>query len=223
MVRTKLDNQLKKEALKYLGIPYWKNRITDGKITREGFLGGKGNWKQIQAETQKLLGKFPQKNTPDKVYNLQKKNRVGIDCSGLAYNLLDFLCQKIKQERLDNHITGVGGKNGIRRVSANILTSEKNAIKINNYENIKPGDLIRLDNGRHVIVILEKTGKTINYIHNSSKTYDRGVHLGSITLINPNQPLNYQQWSDILKDKGNYALLFNHKNGDGIFRLKCLS
>ena len=42
MVRTKL-NLLQQEIEHYIGLPYSKNIIKNGKIIKEQFLGGKGN------------------------------------------------------------------------------------------------------------------------------------------------------------------------------------
>ncbi len=223
MVRSKLNTKLSNEAERYLGLPYWQNRLIDGKITKEGFMGGKGNWHQINQATKELLSKLPHKPPSSEIYNLQKKNHIGIDCSGLAYNLLNFLSLETKQKSIEEKVVGTGGKFGIRRVSSNLLTSPANSIPVTSYQNIQPGDLIRLEKGRHVIVILKKVGNTINYIHSSNKTLIRGVHLGTIKIINPKATLEHQHWIETTKDNQPYSSLFNSQNGDGIFRLKCLS
>ena len=54
MVRPKLTEKLKQEADHYLNLPYMINVLRDGKVIKERFLVGKGNWKEIQKETKRL-------------------------------------------------------------------------------------------------------------------------------------------------------------------------
>ncbi|MFA7676145.1 MAG: hypothetical protein WCY28_01915, partial [Candidatus Shapirobacteria bacterium] len=77
---------LKQEIQYYIGLPYSKNILKDRKIIKEQFLGGKGNYRQIAAETIRLAQKQKidlVKLTNQEFYNFQKKNHLGIDCSGL--------------------------------------------------------------------------------------------------------------------------------------------
>ena len=81
------------EIEKYIGLPYSKNILKDGKIIKEQFLGGKGNYRQIATETIRLAQKQKIdliKLTNQEFYNFQKKNHLGIDCSGLVCQLLNF-------------------------------------------------------------------------------------------------------------------------------------
>ncbi len=216
MVGTKLD-LLKQEINSYLGIPYFSN--TKKTISSENALVGKGTAKEIALKTIELanLQNIKLLNLSSKqIYNFQKKNHLGIDCSGLVYNLL-----KIIEPKVDDILIGTEGKKGVRRLSANLLTSAPNAAKLSTYD-VKPGDLIRADNGRHVIFIIEKINDTIHYIHSSDKTKISGVHLGFIEIINPQKPLNHQIWSDQTKLDTNYSLLIDPKKEDGIYRLNCL-
>ncbi len=221
MARTQLNTILKKEASNYLGIPYWRNRLLDGKIIKEGFMGGKGSWSEIKKATQKLLPS--NQITAHQIYKLQKKNRIGIDCSGLAYNLLDFISLQTNKISIDKKVLGSAGGHGIRRVSSSMLTSPINSIEIKQYENIKSGDMIRMDNGRHVMIIIDATNELISYVHSSNKTKTRGVHLGNIKIADPSKTLEFQKWSETTKNNQPYSTLFNSKKGDGVFRLKCLS
>lgn len=176
MVGIKLTEKLKQEADRYLNLPYMINIIRDGKVIKERFLGGKGNWKEIQKET-KRLAKLENLNleklSPQKLYNFQKKHKIGIDCSGLATQLLIFYGQLLgKKITLEP-----------RKTSADMLTSQPLSQKITDYDLIQPGDMIRQKNGHHVLFILDKKGKIINYIQSSFD--ERGVKYGQVNIYDP--------------------------------------
>jgi len=165
MARTKLE--LQQEIEKYIGLPYSKNILKDGKIIKEQFLGGKGNCRQIATETIRLAQKqkidLVQLNNKE-FYNFQKKNHVGIDCSGLACQLLNFYFNYELNPR---------------KTSANMLTSAPISKEIKPNE-IKTGDLVRQKNGHHVLFIIEKQGNIINYVDSSFS--GRGVKYGQADL-----------------------------------------
>jgi len=166
MVRTKLT-QLKEEIEHYIGLPYSKNVLKNGKIIKEQFLGGKGNCRQIATETIRLAQKQNVdlvKLTNQEFYNFQKKNHLGIDCSGLACQLLNFYLKTDLNPR---------------RTSANMLTSSLISKEIAPNE-IKTGDLVRQKNGGHVLFIIEKQGNIINYVDSSIS--GRGVKYGKADL-----------------------------------------
>ncbi|MDD4938440.1 MAG: hypothetical protein PHX34_05565 [Candidatus Shapirobacteria bacterium] len=151
------------------------NIIRNGKVVKERVLGGKGNWKEIQKETQKIakIEKIDfNKLNGQKLYNFQKKHKIGIDCSGLVCQLLIFLC-KIQHKKINLNI---------RRTSANMLTSSPLSQKINNYQQIQTGDLIRQKNGHHLLFIIEKKGNKIFYV--DSSFWGRGVRYGETDLNN---------------------------------------
>lgn len=166
MVRIKLT-QLKEEIEHYVGIPYWKNKLKDGKIIKEGFLGGKGNCRQIATETIKLAQKqkidLTQLNNQE-FYNFQKKNHIGIDCSGLACQLLNFYFNSDLNPR---------------KTSADMLTSTPISKEIKPSE-IKTGDLVRQKNGHHVLFIIDKQENIINYVDSSLP--GRGARYGTADL-----------------------------------------
>lgn len=176
MAGTELINQLKEEVNHYIGIPYWKNVLKDGKIIKEGFLGGKGLCKDIALKTVELAN---DKNiklldlTSKEIYNFQKKNKIGIDCSGLVVNLLNFYAKLLnKKIPFENP----------RKVSADMLTSPPISHQIKKLDNIQTGDLIRTKNGHHVQFIIEKINDTIFYVDSSFSR--RGVRYGEL-LITP--------------------------------------
>jgi hypothetical protein len=214
MVRTKLSD-LKLEINSYLGIPYFSN--VKKSTSPENVLVGKGSAKEIALKTIELANLESIKLldlTSSQIYNFQKKHDLGIDCSGLVFNLLQFI-----KPNINNILIGTEGIKGVRRLSASLLTSPPNATKINDYNSVKTGDLIRVDDGKHVLFVIEKIGNIIYYVHNSGKTKTKGVHLGTLEIVNPQQPLNHQKWSDVTKENKNYNTLINSKKDDGFYRI----
>lgn len=179
MAGTELINKLKEEISHYIGIPYWKNVLKDKKIIKEGFMGGKGNCKDIALKTVELANEQNIKLldlTPKKIYNFQKKNKIGIDCSGLAVNLLNFYSLLQNKKTLFSNP---------RKVSADMLTKLPISYPIKNLDDIQTGDLIRQKNGHHVLFIIEKINNTIFYV--DSNRSNRGVHYGELQITPKNQ------------------------------------
>ena len=149
MVRDKLGE--------YLGIPYFSNTA---KLKGDNVTVGKGTAKEIALKTIELANQQNIKLldlTDQQIYNFQKKNHLGIDCSGLICNLLN----------LDN----------VRKTSANMLTSPPLSSSVTTP---KIGDLIRQKNGKHVLLIIDIVGDIVHYIHSSRE--GRGVRLGQFNL-----------------------------------------
>jgi len=167
MVGNKLS-LLKQEIEHYIGLPYSKNILKNGKIIKEQFLGGKGNCRQIATETIKIAQKQKidlTKLNSQEFYNFQKKNHIGIDCSGLACQLLNFYFQ--------------ANLNPLQ-TSAHMLTSSPISKEITNLNDLKTGDLVRQKNGHHVLFIIEKQDNIIKYVDSSFS--GRGVKYNQADL-----------------------------------------
>ena len=174
---------LKQEIQYYIGLPYSKNILKDRKIIKEQFLGGKGNYRQIAAETIRLAQKQKidlVKLTNQEFYNFQKKNHLGIDCSGLVCQLLNFY---------------FNAKLEPRKISASMLTSSPISQEITDLNDLQTGDLIRQKNGHHVLFIIEKTSNIINYVESSLS--GRGVKYGKANITDKS-----------FKHQGFYRLFF---------------
>jgi len=168
MVRTKLD-LLRQEILKYIGLPYHINipRI----ISSENALVGKGSAKEIALKTIEYANQENIKLvdlTPQQIYNFQKKHHLGIDCSGLICQLLNFYFNA----NLDP-----------RHTSADMLTSKPLSKKIRP-KNIKTADLVRQKDGHHALFIIEKINNKIIYVDSSRS--GRGVRYGEFDLDDKN-------------------------------------
>lgn len=149
------------------------NTLRNHKVINEKFMGAKGNWQQIQSETRKIA-KFEniklENLSQQQLYNFQKKHHLGIDCSGLATNLLIFYGNLINK-KIDLNI---------RHTSADILTSNPLSKKIEDLSDVKTGDLVRQKNGHHVLFVIEKINNTIYYVESARK--NRKVSLGQFDL-----------------------------------------
>ena len=188
MVRNQLIEQLKVEINHYIGIPYCKNVVKDGKVIKERFMGAKGNAKDIALQTVNLANQQKIKIldlSSQQIYNFQKKNKIGIDCSGLVSHLLIFY----------GNLLGKKIDLNIRKTSADMLTSAPLSKEIKKYDDIQTGDLIRQKNGHHVLFIIDKQGDTINYVDSSQE--GRGVKYGQFNLNDKN-----------FDNQGIYRLLF---------------
>ncbi|OIP87390.1 hypothetical protein CO009_02575 [Candidatus Shapirobacteria bacterium CG_4_8_14_3_um_filter_35_11] len=140
MVRNKLNE--------YLGIPYFSNVGKHKVMSRNNALVGKGTAKEIALQTIEFANQQNIKLldlTPTQIYNFQKKNHLGIDCSGLVCHLL-------------------GLKVDVRKISANMLTSLPISKQI---KTLKSNDLIRQKNGHHVLLVLSVDKDLVTYVHSS--------------------------------------------------------
>ena len=107
---------------------------------------------------------------------------------------------------------------GIYRTNADKLTLGTHVIKINLFLQVRLGDLIRINNGRHVAVVVKNNNNMITYIHSSKMTKESGVHTGIIMVDDFNNNL---KWRETTKNDINFGVKYFHpQNGDGIFRLK---
>jgi len=141
MARTKL-NELKTEIEHYLGIPY--------------FFSGKGTWQEIKAVSSD--------------YKTLKKQKIGLDCSGLAVHLLNlWFSQNLN----------------VRRTSADMLTSPPLSKSVSDLNLINTGDLIRTKNGHHVIFIIEKISDVLYCVDSSRE--GRGIQIQTIPLSSLSQ------------------------------------
>lgn len=136
------------------------------------------------------------------------ENKVGIDCSGFVYRMLDYLVQKLGMGNLSK----AAGVEHVGRTNVAKLSSDKFSIPITSFALAQAGDIIRLNSGDdilHGVLVLDNKNDIITYAHSSSSTNPRGVHKGQI--INKQLP-------DDLK-----VFLYNPSDGDGIRRLKILA
>lgn len=143
----------------------------------------------------------------EEIRRFMEKNLLGIDCSGFVYHLLDSLLKNI----------GKGGMEKIgfpkaSKTNVSLLTSDKFSFQIEDFAQVRPGDLIKLNSQEeipHLLIILSYQNGTVVYAHSSSLTKIKGVHQD--TIKNGRVPAELHVFS------------YKIPIGDGIRRLKALS
>jgi hypothetical protein len=207
-----------------INCPYWSNKIINGKVTIRGYLNGKGDAKSIADELNRMVDGFHIKSESDCVTDLikiAKRSRIGIDCSGLVYRLLNFIVQSNNERKIENLDQIFEG--GINKTNADKLTSSEYSTKIENIKDIRTGDMIRIMSGKHLLAIIDVDQKSITYLHSSSiNTKIKGVHKGKIMINNLNKRIELQTWLEETKNGKSYAKFCREFNNDGVYRLKIL-
>ncbi len=190
---------------KTVRIPYWRNRFLKFGRRIQGPFGGKGTPAEIRRVTLAKLrqqGLDWQKMPALEIRRFMQQKRIGLDCSGFAFQILDFLHPGFWQGL--QWAPGFS-RNPRRRFNTWALTNEKNSIFVEPLpENIREGDIIpaqiesekRID---HVLVVVGQQAQKIAYAHSSSTTKITGPHLGFIEIVKPGQPLWQQRWPEKLK------------------------
>ena len=202
-------------------IPYFNNR----RVQVRGALRvniGKGNPKDIKEELKilSLREKIDLRNfTPEQISKFLIDHHIGIDCSGLAYYILDTELQAQGRGTLKKNIKFPFAKNPLRKLLAwlrpvencgvSTFAHEVNSVLVE-LKDVQPGDMIVMLNAgprkdyNHILVILsvEKNlteNEVITYIHSfkypTDGLYDHGVREEHLEITNQNAPLLEQQWS----------------------------
>ncbi len=202
-----------------INCPYWSNKIKNEKVIVRGILNGKGNAFEIKNELIKLLDYFPLTKDTLLINKLAKRKRLGIDCSGFVYRVLQKL---VSLHFMNCQIKGLDEvfKGGINKTNADTLTNQNYSAKIIELSSLQTGDLLRVSSGKHVAIVLGIKDNHIIYAHSSSKTKIQGVHTGRIEIINIKETLSQQNWLEKTKEGENFGKKYFHEeNGDGIYRL----
>lgn len=205
--------------------PYWVNKIKLGVF---GHLGGKGTPEQIVSVTKKeaeRAGLDLEKMTKEEILRFMKQKRIGIDCSGFVFWMLDVLDREKGGDGIADDIPRSKGRFLEARASVKMLADEKVSILVKVVD-ICIGDIIRLRGGKHMTIVTalekDKAGsiKKIVYAHSSSKTKTSGVHAGIIDIISSGD-LQDQKWLEETDRGENYGKkCYLPEMGDGIRRLR---
>lgn len=209
--------------------PYFINR---NRFLRSPVYAGKGTPEEIEKTTNALI-KYKNPSKEQILYEMHQKG-IGIDCSGLVYQIYEFWLSILFNKSLSEFLPNVPVYN-LRKymsrklkpqnsVGANELTSEPFAKKINLQE-VKAGDMIRTRGGKHVLLITEVKKKydkveQLKFVHSSSQYKRDGVRYGQIYL-NEIQDINFAHWNDDdVAEPVNWAYkgYKDSINNNGIFR-----
>lgn len=207
--------------------PYYINsKVVRGEL---GVLAGKGLPHEIVHELKvwaKVRGFDLENASGEQIRKFMIKTRIGIDCSGFVVNVLNqFLKEKFGKSLIsflkfrDKSILGKIRRflRPIENIGAEVLTSTLNCSKVENINEVRPGDLIRAkgtqSNANHVAIVSEvELDDNLNVVKivyvNSHRFYgeDNGIRVGNIDIIDSSRPLEFQKWNDVGDDGANYIL-----------------
>ena len=208
-----------------INCPYWMNKLAAGKVIRRGFANGKGSANEIKNELINRLNKLSSdagfELTPRNLRKFARRERIGIDCSGFVFRVLDELLHlgfgNTEIKNMDNIFDG-----GISKTNVKRLTSSQYSMEITDIRDFKVGDMIRLCGGRHAAIVIGVNQKEILYAHSSwLSTKIQGVHTSTIQISKENKSLGEQKWEEETRSGENFGIKrFNTEKGDGVFRLK---
>jgi len=206
--------------------PYWINKT---KLRIFGPYGGKGTPEQIVLATEaeaKKEGLDLDKMTKREILNFMRERRIGVDCSGFVFWMLNAFDLEKGGNGIADDIPESEGRFLEARASVKMLTNEKVSFPIERVSDIRVGDMIRLKRGKHVAIVLslEKDAlgnlKRVVYTHSSDLTEVSGVHSDVIEIIKKGKELKEQRWLERTKE-GDYYNKFNFPDkNDGGRRLK---
>lgn len=197
---------------KEIACPYWVNIIRLG-IWGPG--GGKGTPEEITNITKEEASKAGidlNSLSERDILTFMRTKRIGVDCSGFVFWMLDALDYEKGGNGIADDIPGSQGKFTGPRANVRMLTDSGVCVDIEKIKEAKVGDIIRLMGSKHIAIVLSLDDKEIIYAHSSGKTEVTGVHLGRIEIIDSQSGLERQVWEENIP--------FLPGKGDGIKRLK---
>lgn len=205
--------------------PYWMN---DLERDIYGPLGGKGKPEEIitaveeTAKERKIdLSLFNE----EQIIEFMEINKIGVDCSGFVFWMLDVFDKESGGDGIANDIPGSQGKFIKARANVRMLTEKNISTFIESVFDIQVGDMIRLGKGKHVSIVIslkkDKNGFEILYAHSSDLTLQAGVHSAKIIVNSNSSKLELQTWEENDKNGNNYLeVAYFPEDCDGIYRLK---
>lgn len=216
---------------KEIACPYWIDNL---KKLKHGPGGGKATPSEIINLTKKkaLENNINLEQLSEKeIVSFMKKNRIGIDCSGFAFWLLNELDLEKGGNGIADDIPESKGRFIKFRASTTMLTDPLVSNPVEKVSDIMPGDMIRMRKGHHLLVVfqVEKNSQNnpekIVYVHSSSPLFTSisGVHQQSILITDPKKSLKDQNWLETTPDNSNYANQLFPQEKDGVCRLKIWS
>lgn len=178
------------------------------------YLGGKNTPDQIRTAITNWGGSS---KTASEIQTHVSNNpsTFGIDCSGLVYYVLNKASSDAVRTYFENKLNLPGQLTYAYGISASNLTNTAYGTKITAARDIKPGCIMRTDNGGHVMVIhsVNKNSAgvvtSIVYAHSNGS---KGPHHGYITIGDQTKDLNdsSQTWNDTAYTDAKAKSLYNY-------------
>jgi len=197
---------------KFVVAPYFMNN--PGRKGRRVSVG-KGTAEALERETLRLAKKYRfdiNRASAAQIRDFMVKHSLGIDCSGLIAWVSHALVMQRTGRSLWRSISYKGHPlrvliirhlRPVENISARLLTDESNAITVHDLSKVRPGDIIRVLNGNHVLLITEvgfdskNTPLYMQYVNSTEYGGVKyGVRYGRINICKPNSPILDQEWID---------------------------
>lgn len=203
-------------------VPYFNNKTIRARAALRSTIG-KGSPDEILEEIKSIMIKDHVDQNTINAELLKKTltdNNIGIDCSALAYYILNAELYNSKKEKLSKKIIftncrGIIGKircsiRPIENCNVATLANEKNSQTIRTTD-VKPGDMITMiagsdNNDRDHILIIHQVEyqdsipTKIHYTHAiaypEDGIYGSGIRQGVIEITNPDSVITKQMWTE---------------------------
>ncbi|MBH41493.1 MAG: hypothetical protein CL685_02165 [Candidatus Magasanikbacteria bacterium] len=216
-----------------ISCPYFNNKVTKARAGLRVNLG-KGSPEDIKQEITIIAQKKHidlDQLSRDDIKRFFVDNNIGIDCSGLAYYILNAQAISQTEKPLRRFLSFPKTHNPLRKLIRRFRPIENTNVKVfadntNSQtialKNVRPGDIITMiGTGKnhdldHILVIHEveydeDMPKKIYYTHSlkwfADGKHNHGVKQGSITITEPQQDITKQLWEESgKKDKENETL-----------------
>lgn len=203
-------------------VPYFNNKTIRARFSERTRVG-KGNAADILEELKIILVKNHVNAdvlADESLKKLLVENNLGIDCSALAYYVLDAENEARGHGRLNRNMTFIKGGNPIAKMLSYLRPVQNCDVKtfasdINSrvvtLKKARPGDFITIlggsdgDDRNHILVIHEidyenDSPKTIHYSHAiaypEDGRYGSGIKQGKIEIAFADEPLTKQVWTE---------------------------
>lgn len=244
MKKIEFENLIKQQVDAYLSLMiggvYCKVPYIFGSSWMEFWrAGGKGSVEEIKSESERLFTLYdlvPSEMTEFERYKFLRDKRVGIDCSGMLYNIYDGVTKKLLEKPLSKYINRypgiIGGLDKLllsfkrnRRIASYHLTSDLNSIPVERLREIRVGDMIKMKSMDpqigHVVIIynVDLNNNQVTYAHSSFKTKTVGPHLSKIKITNWDNTIDKQDWEEVSAKGENISSNANFEEGLGLRRL----
>ncbi len=200
--------------------PYFNNKSA-GLRSALPVLVGKGSPKEIVEEVEIIsLKRGLNLNELDekKIRHLLVDQKIGIDCSGFLYHILNEEFKAKKLGSLRKYLNFQGGPmrrllarlHPVKNTNVTLLADERNSISIK-MKDIQPGDFFVIigsgkeDDREHTILttkidLEDNNLLKIHYAHslkwNSDTIYSHGVRVGVIDIVKPDENILNQIWTE---------------------------
>ena len=203
-------------------VPYFNNKRTKSRAALRVYVG-KGSPQEIFEELQSVLVKAHIDVTTidtDTLKKLLTDENIGIDCSGLAYYILNTENQTRNKGNVDKHISfihchGIIGKmrcalRPIENCDVATLAHDTNSTVVP-LTDAKPGDMITMLRGGeesdrdHILVIHQVEYQNfipykLHYTHAMAYpedgVYGTGIKQGVIDILDSDKPITAQRWTE---------------------------